>query len=141
MDWTPYPTDGTAGHFTSLVLLDLGQSNDCRDMDPSEQCPEDLDFPYYRKNKRTYAGGVETPQHQYDPSCILETNHQNNNHAANVNNASPNTLAGVSSDNFLADNQIAGLSSNIAAPNDKIENQENAFANAFSSNLDFSNPS
>ncbi|MCJ1266542.1 hypothetical protein MMC22_006427 [Lobaria immixta] len=122
------------------MTVDLFHGLDCRDMDPLEQCPDYVDFGNNnRKNKRMEGPGVEIPQDQkYNPSCF-RTAEGKDNLAANVNNASPNTLAGISSDN-IGDNQIVDLNFlnfKIAAlTDDENDIQDNRFADAFSSNFD-----
>lgn len=102
-------------------------------MDSTEQCPEeDLDSSYNGKKKRFDRDGVGTP------SCDYLTHGKVDNQATNVDNANPNTLAGINTNN-IGDNPIVGLSSNIATPDGKIDNQNNGFADAFSSNLDILN--
>lgn len=120
------------------MTADLFHGLDCRNMDPLEQCPDSVDFGN-RKNKRMEGPGaeiprVDLPQYRYNPSCFYTTEGKDNL-AANINYASPSTLAGISSDN-IGDNQIFDLNFNIAAPDGKNDNQDNRFADDFSSNFD-----
>lgn len=131
---TPYGND-SFNRLAGIMTVDLFHGLDCRNMDPLEQCPDDVDFGN-RWNKRMEGPGVEIPQDQkYNPSCF-RTAEGKDNLAANVNNASPNTLAGISSDN-IGESQIVDFNFNIAALTDgENDIQDNRFADAFSSNFD-----
>lgn len=130
----PYGND-SFNRLAGIMTVDLFHGLDCRNMDPLEQCPDDVDFGN-RWNKRMEGPGVEIPQDQkYNPSCF-RTAEGKDNLAANVNNASPNTLAGISSDN-IGESQIVDFNFNIAALTDgENDIQDNRFADAFSSNFD-----
>lgn len=125
------------------MTAELFHGLDCRSMDPLEQCPDSVDFGN-RKKKRMEGPGAEIPRvdlpqyHRYNPSCFY-TAEGKDNLAANINNASPITLAGISSDN-IGDNQIVDLNFNIAAPDGKND-EKNLFADDFSSDLDILNTS
>lgn len=108
------------------------------DMDPDVQCEKGESL-LPSKRKRMEGPGVEVPGVDLpDPSCY-DLAHGKSDHAANVNNASPNTLAKVSDGN-LGENQIVDLTSDIAAPDGKND-QKNIFADDFSSKLDILNTS
>lgn len=110
----------------------------CMDMDPDVQCEKGESL-LPSKRKRMEGPGVEVPGVDLpDPSCY-DLAHGKSDHAANVNNASPNTLAKVSDGN-LGENQIVDLTSDIAAPDGKND-QKNIFADDFSSKPNILNTS